>query len=463
MSATTTAIFLALQVPLTWATIVVGAVMAQGLFAALILLLQRKNRRGNVFLALLLLFFTLWLLDTFFRAGEVYAQAPQYYFWPIYYSLGFGPLVYFYVKALTTRRFAFGWRHVWHFAPVAVQAVLYIFLQTKPYEYRRWFWMEVHQPYTYELEFNLSLISLCVYGVLSLKQLGRYRQWIYNQYSEVSTINLQWLRAVLGLMLVVTVLWLADALMRGLLDFYATQPFSAMAMGVTLLALAIGGLLQSNLAQRGIVSGAPQPGAPQPITSVGSPQPGAPQPEVAEAEQCIPAPVTSVDASLITSVIAPEVKMEKEAAPQPAAPQPTATTFAKSSPATTPTQEPTLEPALLARIQQHMQQARPYLNPDLSLDEFAAQLQVPARKVSWHINQGLDLAFIDFVNRYRVNKVKGHLAQQDMGHLTLLGIALESGFNAKATFNRVFKKMVGMSPSAYARANAPATVQAAKA
>ncbi|MEP5105706.1 MAG: helix-turn-helix domain-containing protein [Ekhidna sp.] len=34
-------------------------------------------------------------------------------------------------------------------------------------------------------------------------------------------------------------------------------------------------------------------------------------------------------------------------------------------------------------------------------------------------------------------------------HLSLLGIAFESGFNSKASFNRIFKEIKGKSPSQY--------------
>ncbi|MEO1714227.1 MAG: helix-turn-helix domain-containing protein, partial [Bacteroidota bacterium] len=71
------------------------------------------------------------------------------------------------------------------------------------------------------------------------------------------------------------------------------------------------------------------------------------------------------------------------------------------------------------------------------------------REVSQAINQGLDCSFIDFVNQYRVQAFKERVEKGEASHLSLLGLALESGFNSKSTFNRVFKKLEGISPSEY--------------
>ena len=53
------------------------------------------------------------------------------------------------------------------------------------------------------------------------------------------------------------------------------------------------------------------------------------------------------------------------------------------------------------------------------------------------------------MNGYRIEEVKRRLQAGDTQRLTLLGIAYESGFNSKTTFNRVFKETTGMSPKAY--------------
>lgn len=88
-----------------------------------------------------------------------------------------------------------------------------------------------------------------------------------------------------------------------------------------------------------------------------------------------------------------------------------------------------------------------FLNPTLTLKEFAANCGSPARVISEHLNQGLGKNFHDFVNEYRVEAVKIKLKSKVQDNFTLESIAYDSGFNSKATFNRIFKKFTGLSPS----------------
>jgi AraC-like DNA-binding protein len=65
------------------------------------------------------------------------------------------------------------------------------------------------------------------------------------------------------------------------------------------------------------------------------------------------------------------------------------------------------------------------------------------------VNQSTGKTWNEFINEYRVQKVKEQLLRKENEHLTLTGIALECGFNSQATFQRAFKQCTGMSPSEY--------------
>ncbi|HEX3383946.1 MAG TPA: ABC transporter permease, partial [Mucilaginibacter sp.] len=65
------------------------------------------------------------------------------------------------------------------------------------------------------------------------------------------------------------------------------------------------------------------------------------------------------------------------------------------------------------------------------------------------INVALGKNFNDFINEYRVADVVQKMQDPAFDHITLLGIAYESGFNSKTTFNRTFKQMTGKSPVEY--------------
>jgi AraC-like DNA-binding protein len=72
-----------------------------------------------------------------------------------------------------------------------------------------------------------------------------------------------------------------------------------------------------------------------------------------------------------------------------------------------------------------------------------------AKKVSEVLSTRLKTNFNDLVNSYRVEEVKAKLISPQFSHLTIFGIALESGFASKSSFNRAFKKNTGFTPSEY--------------
>ncbi len=103
----------------------------------------------------------------------------------------------------------------------------------------------------------------------------------------------------------------------------------------------------------------------------------------------------------------------------------------------------------LHKVSEWMRADKPFLNPDLTLADLASQTGMTPNALSLCLNAGFGKSFNDFVNAYRIEEVKRRLQAGDTQKLTLLGIAYESGFNSKTTFNRVFKETTGFSPKDY--------------
>lgn len=403
-----------MQIPLTPLVVVLFAVIAQAVFAAGLLWLARANQLPNRFLALLMLAIALWLLDGFFRVATIYAQNPGWYFAPIYYSLAFGPLLYFYVRSLVNHDFRWRPRYWWHFGPVLVQAALYGWLRTQDYETRNWFWQHVHRPYTYRLEFIGTWISLIVYLVLSLRLLREYRRWLLNNFSEVSQLRLLWLRTLLVLVGVVSAQWLLELVLREFFQLYYRFDYSTELLGVVVFLIGVVGLRQADMQA---VRFEPEEAAPLLA---------APLPEAIASESATP-PVG-------VTVPFPEVYATEElpaAAPLPEV---------APAPATT------ADPVVVERIRRALEDEQLYLNPTLTLAELSAHTGLAPRLISFTVNNGFGQSFNDLVNGYRVAEVKRRLATPDAQRLTLLGIAFESGFNSKTTFNRIFKQFTGVAP-----------------
>jgi AraC-like DNA-binding protein len=104
-----------------------------------------------------------------------------------------------------------------------------------------------------------------------------------------------------------------------------------------------------------------------------------------------------------------------------------------------------------ARLLALMADEQPWLEPELTLTELAQRLRTNPGLLSKVINAGCGQNFNDFVNTYRVAEARRKLADPRFAHYSLVGVALESGFNSKSTFNRVFKKLSGQAPSEVAR------------
>ena len=366
-------------IPFSLPVVALLAVVAQALFAAALLVTAPANRLPNRLLAALLTAVALWELDAFGRVSGLYRQNPELYFLPIYYSLAFGPLLWLYVRALLNHDYQFSWRREgWHFAPVALQAVLYWTLRFTDYDTRNWFWQHIHQPFTYRLEFIGTWLSLMIYLGLSLARLRRYARWLPENFSELSALRLRWLRLVLLGVGLVSAQWLVELVLREAFNRYYAYDYSTWLLGAVLLLLGAGGLRQADM--RGV----------------------------------------SFEAGVT------------EAVPEAALPAPPARVA---------------DPAVVARLRQALEDERLYLNPTLTLAELATHTGLAPRTISATINAGFGRPFAEVVNRLRVAEVQRRLREPGvLVRYTLLGIALESGFNSKSTFNRVFKEQTGTAP-----------------
>ena len=106
---------------------------------------------------------------------------------------------------------------------------------------------------------------------------------------------------------------------------------------------------------------------------------------------------------------------------------------------------------LAERITALMVSQKPYLDPELDLSGLSKLLDENPRQVSHTINRSFSKNFYEYVNHYRIAAFKKRMQDAGREKLTLLGHALECGFNSKSTFNDAFRKSTGKTPSGYVR------------
>ncbi len=89
---------------------------------------------------------------------------------------------------------------------------------------------------------------------------------------------------------------------------------------------------------------------------------------------------------------------------------------------------------------------QPFLNPSISLRDLAYQVDIHPNQLSWLLNENLGKKFNEFINHYRLQHFKELAKNPDNAHISIIGLAYESGFNSKTVFNSFFKKEEGMTP-----------------
>ncbi len=88
-----------------------------------------------------------------------------------------------------------------------------------------------------------------------------------------------------------------------------------------------------------------------------------------------------------------------------------------------------------------------FLHQKLTLEQVAKQLNLPERYLSELINSYHKTTFRHFVNQFRVKEAIEQIQDPKQSHKSLLGIAMDVGFNSKSTFNQSFKSLTGKNPS----------------
>lgn len=89
----------------------------------------------------------------------------------------------------------------------------------------------------------------------------------------------------------------------------------------------------------------------------------------------------------------------------------------------------------------------PWRESNLTLAQLADNIGIASHHISQVLNDHHGLSFNDYLNQYRVNAVCAEL--QNANNQNLLDIALACGFSSKSSFNAIFKKQTGKTPSEY--------------
>jgi AraC-like DNA-binding protein len=425
-----------------------------GVALAGLLLAARANRTANRLLAALLLGFAARLLPYVLGYSGYYDRYPWLSFAPFDVQLAFGPLLWLYVRRVTSGALPPGW--AWHLVPAALafacDAVAFVALPVPDKDRLA----GVVERWIDPVETGLAVVSVLVYGARAGREHRAYRRWLEDHLSDMEPFAQRWLGHALVALALTGAVWMAWLLVDVFvvpLDYDADFP-EYLWLAVAVYGLGLAGWRHADVRY--------------------------PVPPPAVAADC-PGPVGILDPT------DPVDRGPHAAGPLPHLTSPAGASRSGSSAARTSTpgagpsggasggspaggldgrsaRGPDVDPSptrrspdwgpLAHRLDAVVRERALWRNPTLTLEALARALDTNTTYVSRALNQGLGVTFNAYVNRRRVEAVIAALAAGD--RRDLLPIALEAGFNSKASFNRAFRDVTGRTPSALRATLTPA-------
>ena len=369
---------------------------AQGLFLAAVLASRPRNALPNRLLAALVLVFSLDLAMAVYHTSEMSTRHPALIGLDLPIAFLYGPLLYLYVRSLTSDRTSLRRADGWHLAPFVGLVVFLMSFFLLPGTEKLVLMRDpsLSFPTRALVIINpLKLVHGFVYMGLVIGLLRRHQHRMADTQSSVEIVRLKWLRTL-------------------------TIGFVAMLFGTTVIYA---------------------------ISAVGAPALGM-DPDTWYDDLTLLCVTVFVYALGYFSLRQPEIMAHREpdlGAGIEASVDSERVAYARSG--------MSLEEAARQRdrLLALMETEHLYRQGDLTLQDLAAALEISSHNLTEVLSTQLDQSFYEFVNGYRVRDVQRRLVDAEYAHWTVLAIGMEAGFNAKSSFNAVFKRSVGMTPSQY--------------
>lgn len=371
--------------------IIYSAASIQGAFLSFLLIRTKVNQPANRILAILLLILSFHLILVGFDNREFFLSFPHLSRWSWIIGSLYWPLLYLFVLFITRTQSEKIWRHFVLFIPFIVLLIIMLPYYTMSANEKRN--LLRHFEAASQDDFGwinqaVSVLHILFQGYFLIYYM-RFEKKLKEEYSEIESVRIQWLKQFLLLTFVVTVLAVFSFFARAWQVPLLSPLYSFHFIGIVLLFYWLSYKALTQPVLFGIVQ------------------------EV---------PTTPGHESTLTEVT------EK---------------YKKSSLETEQLH------SIFEKVKQVLETQQLYLRNDITLTQLSVAANIPRHQLSQAINSCYSGNFFDLINDYRVETFKQLVTQPDKTHLSLLGIAQEAGFNSKASFYAVFKKKTGMTPAEY--------------
>ena len=336
-----------------------------------------------------------------------------------------GPLLFFYIKALTQP--AFRWRKVdfLHFIPVlviSIYAVSHALFSEDLVRTSAWWQGSPDEQLNTTITsfFVASALYFLAYVIVAAQRLKRHQHVIVGNFSNIEGKDLNWLWVIIGLKIIASIAAFVTQFLRFFtdIDIGPRQAYALLFTTVMIYILAFMGMRQKLIFTR--------------TSNVDVEQR---QDDLAE-EDLADAPAPHITAFIDDSLSADEL-------PDSGGGNGGGGKYEKSG------LKPERREALWQQLQRLMDDDKPHLNADIKLADMAQMLDLPPNYLSQVINRRGEQNFFDFINHYRI--VEAERLMREQPRESLLNIALDSGFNSQQAFSSRYKKMRRRTPSEFRR------------
>lgn len=378
---------LLLRLSLLGTSAILGLLLALALF-----FLKKGNRKANLLLVLVVLIYTASSINNFMMFSGFYKTYPHYILlaYPFTFLLGF--LFYLYIQFLIHPNYKLQLKHLLHLIPFVYICYEMQWFYPLVTEYKiktlTYMWFEDKEFTLLQVYYN-ARAGLLTLGYI-LYCIYRLRKYVYQAKSQSANTQIEFLNWLQYFSYVYLALMVAEIIRLGLTYYFEWNPAENEIFTSLLATLLIQYIIYQSIVH----------------------------------------PEKLFFKAISNSSPLPEEKI--------------ATSLAEEAIRPTTNQQ-----LFINRLEKYMDTQKPYLQPNLKIHELASQLQVTPHFLSKVINQQLGINFYTFINNYRIEAFKQQVIHQDNHNLTLTGIALNVGFNSKASFNRIFKKHTNLTPTAY--------------
>jgi hypothetical protein len=177
---------------------ILGACVLQALIiGAMFLLMRTGERRANVFYGLLLITFGLTLLHNIFFMTGFYDNFPSLRFLPIYFTLAFPPLLFYYVKLNLYPAYKFYRTDVKHFVLPVCQFIFFVVLFFAPASYKSQIDRSFYNPLYGAFEQALYLGTFFSYMYFAYRYIRQKQKQVRNRIEAKKTLYLKKLVEIL--------------------------------------------------------------------------------------------------------------------------------------------------------------------------------------------------------------------------------------------------------------------------